>query len=297
LKPAPFDYVAPRTVAEAVDHLARHGGDARVLAGGQSLVRLMNTRLATPAVIVDINRVEGLDAIAAENGAIRIGATARQRAAELHDLVRSGASLFAQAGAHVAHPSVRRRGTVVGSIAFADPSAELPAALLALDGEAVVAGPDGERAVAAADLFAGAFRTSLGAGELITAVRVPRAGDGDGPTGSAWTEVSRRHGDLPVCGAGAVVSLGDDGTIARARIALCGVGDTPVRATAVEEALAGAEPSEDAIAAAADRAARDLDPPSDPHGSAAYRRHLAVVMTRRAVSEAAARAREGAPNA
>jgi aerobic carbon-monoxide dehydrogenase medium subunit len=295
LKPAPFDYVAPRTVAEAVDHLARHGDDARVLAGGQSLVRLMNTRLATPAVIVDINRVEGLDGITAENGSIRIGATARQRAAELDDLVRSGAPLFAQAGAHVAHPPVRRRGTVVGSIAFADPFAELPAALLALDGEAVVAGPDGERTVAAADLFAGAFRTSLAAGELITAVRLPRGGDG--PTGSAWTEVSRRHGDLPVCGAGAVVTLAGDGTIARARVALCGVGDTPVRATAVEEALAGAEPTADAIAAAADRAARDLDPPSDPHGSADYRRHLAVVMTRRAVSEAAGHAREGAANA
>jgi len=255
----------------------------------------MNTRLATPAVIVDINRVEGLDAIEAENGSIRIGATARQRAAELHELVRSGAPLFARAGEHVAHPSVRRRGTVVGSIAFADPSAELPAALLALDGEAVVAGPDGERTVAAADLFTGAFRTSLAAGELITAVRVPRGGDG--PTGSAWTEISRRQGDLPVCGVGAVVTLGDDGTVARARIALCGVGDTPVRATAVEEALAGADPTKDAIAAAADSAARDLDPPSDPHGSAGYRRHLAVVMTRRAVSEAAARAREGAPNA
>ena len=188
MKPAPFDYVAPRTVAEAVDHLARHGDDARVLAGGQSLVRLMNTRLATPAVIVDINRVEGLDVIGAENGSVRIGATARQRAAELHDIVRSGAPLFAQAGAHVAHPPVRRRGTVVGSIAFADPSAELPAAFLALDGEAVVTGPDGERTVAAADLFTGAFRTSLAAGELITAVRVPRGGDG--PTGAPATILS-----------------------------------------------------------------------------------------------------------
>ena len=195
MKPAPFDYVAPRTVAEAVDHLARHGDDARVLAGGQSLVRLMNTRLATPAVIVDINRVEGLDVIGAENGSVRIGATARQRAAELHDLVRSGTPLFAQAGAHVAHPPVRRRGTVVGSIAFADPSAELPAAFLALDGEAVVTGPDGERTVAAADLFTGAFRTSLAAGELITAVRVPRGGDGrparPGPRSPAARATSR----------------------------------------------------------------------------------------------------------
>jgi aerobic carbon-monoxide dehydrogenase medium subunit len=295
LKPAPFDYVAPRTVAEAVDQLARHGGDARVLAGGQSLVRLMNTRLATPAVIVDINRVEGLDGIAVENGSVRIGALARQRAAELSDAVRAGAPLFAEAGAHVAHPSVRRRGTVVGSIAFADPAAELPAALLALDGEAIVAGPDGERTVAAADLFTGAFATSLAAGELITAVRVPR--DAGGRSGSAWVEVSRRHGDLPVCGAGAVVTLDDGGGIASARVALCGVGATPIRATAVEEALAGAEPTEDAIARAADRAARDLDPPSDTHGSADFRRHLAVVMTRRAVRQAADRAREGAAHA
>ena len=295
MKPAPFDYVAPRTVAEAVDHLSRHGGDARVLAGGQSLVRLMNTRLATPAVIVDINRVEGLDGIAVENGSVRIGALARQRAAELSDVVRTEAPLFAEAGGHVAHPSVRRRGTVVGSIAFADPSAELPAALLALDGEAVVSGPDGERTVAAADLYTGAFATSLAAAELITAVRVPRGAPGR--TGSAWIEVSRRHGDLPVCGAGAIVTLDDGGAIASARVALCGVGATPVRATAVEEALAGAEPTEDAIARAADHAAHDLEPPSDPHGSADFRRHLAVVMTRRSVQRAAVRAREGAPNA
>jgi carbon-monoxide dehydrogenase medium subunit len=295
LKPAPFDYVAPRTVAEAVDHLGRHGAEARVLAGGQSLVRLMNTRLATPAVIVDINRVEGLDAIAVENGSVRIGALARQRAAELSDVVRAEAPLFAEAGAHVAHPSVRRRGTVVGSIAFADPSAELPAALLALDGEAIVSGPAGERTVAAADLFTGAFATSLAPGELITAVRIPRQ---TAPrSGSAWVEVSRRHGDLPVCGAGAVVTLDEGGAIASARVALCGVGATPVRASAVEEALAGAEPTDEAIARAADRAARDLDPPSDPHGSADFRRHLAVVMTRRSVQRAAERAREGAPNA
>jgi aerobic carbon-monoxide dehydrogenase medium subunit len=295
LKPAPFDYVAPRTVAEAVDHLARHGDDARVLAGGQSLVRLMNTRLATPAVIVDINRVEALDGIEVDNGSVRIGALARQRAAELSDVVRAEAPLLAEAGASVGHPSVRRRGTVVGSIAFADPSAELPAALLALDGEAVVAGPGGERTVAAADLFAGAFSTSLGPGELITAVRVPRPADAR--AGSAWVEVARRHGDLPVCGAGAIVTLDDAGAIASARVALCGVGDRPVRARAVEDALAGAEPAADAIAAAAERAARDLHPPSDPHGSAAFRRHLAVVMTRRSVQRAAERAQEGAVHA
>jgi carbon-monoxide dehydrogenase medium subunit len=295
LKPAPFDYVAPRTVEEAVDHLARHGADARVLAGGQSLVRLMNTRLATPAVIVDITRVAGLDGIAVENGSVRIGALARQRAAELSNVVRAEAPLFAEAGAHVAHASVRRRGTVVGSIAFADPSAELPAALLALDGEAVVTGPDGERTVAAADLFTGPFETSLREGELISAVRVPRRSGAR--AGAAWIEVARRQGDLPVCGAGAVLTLDDAGAIASARVALCGVGPTPVRATDVEEALAGGRPTEEAITGAAERAARDLDPPSDPHGSAAYRRHLAVVMTRRSLRRAAERAREGAVDA
>jgi len=295
LKPAPFDYVAPRTVEEAVDQLGRHGADARILAGGQSLVRLMNTRAATPAVIVDINRVTGLDGITVENGSVRIGALARQRAVELSDVVRDAAPLLAEAGAQVAHPSVRRRGTVVGSIAFADPSAELPAALLVLDGEAVVTGPRGERMIAAADLFTGAFRTSLADDELITAVRIPRrAGD---RTGSAWIEVARRQGELPVCGAGAVVTLDDAGAIASARVALCGVGDRPVLATAVEEALAGAEPTDDAIAAAAERAARILEPPSDVHGSATYRRHLAAVMTRRSVLRAVQRAREGAVHA
>jgi aerobic carbon-monoxide dehydrogenase medium subunit len=295
LKPAPFDYVAPRTLAEAVDHLARHGDGARVLAGGQSLVRLMNTRAATPAVVVDINRVGDLDGIDVENGAVRIGALARQRACELSDVVRTEVPLLAEAGAHVGHPSVRRRGTVVGSIAFADPSAELPAALLALDGEAIVSGSNGERTVAAADLFAGAFRTTLAPGELIAAIRVPRARGAR--TGAAWVEVARRAGDLPVCGAGAVVTLDDAGAIESARIALCGVGDTPVRATAVEEALAGASPTEDAIARAADRAARDLDPIGDPHGSADFRRHLAVVMSRRSVQRAAERAQEGAVHA
>src|SRR4051812_27695605 len=222
----------------------------------------MNTRLATPAVLVDINRVGGLDGIAVENGSVRIGALARQRAAELSDVVRAEAPLLAEAGAHVAHASVRRRGTVVGSIAFADPSAELPAALLALEGEAVVTGPDGERTIAAADLFTGAFETSLRAGELIAAIRVPRRAGAR--AGSAWVEVARRQGDLPVCGAGAVVTLDDAGAVASARVALCGVGATPVRATAVEEALAGAEPTDGARADAAQRAPRDLHPPRDP---------------------------------
>jgi carbon-monoxide dehydrogenase medium subunit len=199
-------------------------------------------------------------------------------------VVAAEVPLLAQAGAHVGHASVRRRGTVVGSVAFADPSAELPAALLALDGEAVVAGREGERTIAASDLFTGAFSTSLRDGELVTAIRVPRGGDAR--AGTAWIEVARRHGDLPVCGAGAVVTLDDAGRIASARIALCGVGDRPVRATAAEEALRGAEPTAEAVASAAASAGRDLEPPGDPHGSPEYRRHLAVVVTRRCVQRA-----------
>jgi len=288
LKPAPFDYVAPRTVAEAVDHLGRHGAEARVLAGGQSLVRLMNTRLATPAVIVDINRVEGLDAIAVENGSVRIGALARQRAAELSDDVRAEAPLFAEAGGHVAHPSVRRRGTVVGSIAFADPSAELPAALLALDGQVVARSTRGERVVDADSFFTGPFTTSLAPDELALALRIPKTANGR--TGSAFVEESRRHGELPMCGVGTVVTLDEDGDVAAARIALCGVHRRPIRAREAEAALAGTRPNDKVLREVAALAAAATDPIGDTHASAAFRRHLATVLTRRALDTAVSRA-------
>lgn len=291
MKPAPFAYLAPHSLEEAVAHLAEHGGDARVLAGGQSLVRLMNARLATPSVIVDINRVAGLDAIEATNGVLRMGALVRQRASELSPVVAADAPLLAEAGAEVGHAPVRKRGTVVGSIAFADPSAELPTALLAADGEAVALGPDGERTIPADELFSGPFTTTLRHGELLTELRIPRA---SGPrTGHAFVEVARRHGDLPVCGVATALRVDDSGRVGHVRIALCGVDERPVRARAAEDLLTGGQPGEEAFQEAAARAAADLSPRADSHGSAAFRRHLAGVLTRRSLQRALARAQEG----
>jgi len=295
VKPAPFAYHAPRSLEDAVATLAQHGADARVLAGGQSLVRLMNARQVTPSVLVDINRIPGLDGIEATNGSLRIGALVRQRASVQSPVVAAEAPLLAEAGAQVGHEPVRKRGTVVGSIAFADPSAELPAALLAADGEAVALGPGGERVIAADELFAGPFATTLRPDELLREVRVPRAGGAR--SGYAFEEVARRHGDLPVCGAAAVLRLDDGGRVAHARIALCGVDERPVRARAAEDLLTGEQPGEEAFAEAAARAAADVHPRADAHGSVAYRRHLAGVLTRRSLRRALARAQEGAPDA
>jgi carbon-monoxide dehydrogenase medium subunit len=295
VKPAPFTYLAPSSLQEAVGHLADHDGDARVLAGGQSLVRLMNARLATPAALVDINRIPGLDVVEVTDGVLRIGAIVRQRTAELSPVVAAEAPLLAEAGAQVGHASVRKRGTVVGSVAFADPSAELPTALLAADGEAVALGPGGERAIPADVLFTGPFPTSLRRGELLTEVRLPRA---DGArAGHAFSEVARRHGDLPVCGVATVLRLDDAGRVGHVRIALCGVDERPVRARAAEDLLTGEQPGDDAFAEAAARAAADVSPRADAHGSVAFRRHLAGVLIRRSLRRALHRAQEGAPGA
>jgi CO/xanthine dehydrogenase FAD-binding subunit len=288
MKPAPFDYVAARTADEVVEHLARHGKDARILAGGQSLVRLMNTRLAAPAVLIDINPVEELDRIATRDGMVVIGALTRQRASELSATVRDSTPLFAEAGALVAHPSVRSRGTVVGSVCFADPSAELPTALLALDGEVVARSSRGERVIPADEFFVDAYETSLEPDELAVEVRIPRT-----PAvraGSAFLEVSRRHGELPVCGVAATVALDASGQLSDVRLALGSVAGRPVRARAAEAALTGVRPTADGIREAALVAAADLTPFSNCHGSAGFRKHLATVLTQRALTRAIARA-------
>ena len=293
MKPAPFAYLAPRSVDEALAHLAEHGSDARPLAGGQSLVRLMNSRLATPSVLIDINRVDGLAAISRENGAdggnVRIGATARQRDCETAPEVRDGVPVFAEAARQVAHLPVRRRGTAVGSVAFADPSAELPAALLAADGEVVARSTRGERTIAADDFFTGPFTSALAPDELAVALRIPVTAE---RPGSAFVEESRRHGELPMCGVAAVVSLDADGAIAQARIALCGVHRRPIRARDAEAALQHEHPDDELLRAAGALAASAADPLGDCHGSAAFRRHLAAVLTRRALTTAISRAEE-----
>lgn len=289
MKPAPFAYLAPRSVDEALAHLAEHGSEARPLAGGQSLVRLMNTRLATPSVLIDINRIGELAAISRENGAVRIGAVARQRACETSPDVRDGVPVFAEAVRQVAHPSVRRRGTAVGSVAFADPSAELPAALLAADGEVVARSSRGERTIAADDFFTGPFTSALAPDELAVALRIPVTSE---RPGSAFVEESRRHGELPMCGVAAVVTLDGDGAVAQARIALCGVHRRPIRARDAEAALQSEHPDDELLQAAGALAASAADPVGDCHGSAAFRRHLAAVLTRRALATAISRAEE-----
>ena len=276
MKPAPFTYHRASSASEAVAMLASAGEEASVLAGGQSLVPLMNFRVAQPAHLVDINYVDELDYIRLDDGWLAIGARTRQAAVERSEEVARAAPLITEALGQVAHPPVRHRGTVVGSVVHADPAAELPAVVLALDGEIVLRGPDGERRVPAGEFFTGALMTARRPGELVTEVRVPAGGGDD--DGHAIVEFSRRHADFAV--AGAAVSGG--------AIALFGVADTPVRATEAERLLAadGGASAGDVAAAATD----GLQPNEDVHGGAAYRRRVA----RACVERALARARGGA---
>jgi carbon-monoxide dehydrogenase medium subunit len=285
VKPPAFDYVAPETLDEAASAL-RDNPDAKVLAGGQSLVPLLNFRLAQPALLVDLRRVPGLDGISSDDSHIRIGAMVRQRRAEESDVLAERCPLVGDALRHVAHPQIRSRGTVGGSIAHADPAAELPAVLAALDGRVRVVGSDGERWIEAADLYQSFFTTSLAPDEIVAEVELPAAPP---RTGTACVEIARRAGDYAICGAVAQVSLADDGAVAEARLALLGVGSRPFRARAVEAALAGAGP--EAIEDAAQAADEGLEPLADINSSADYKRHLARVVARRALEQAMGRAR------
>jgi aerobic carbon-monoxide dehydrogenase medium subunit len=288
VKPAPFDYFAPGTLDEALALLAKHGDDAKPLAGGQSLIPAMNFRLARPRVLVDLNRIAALSYIHAEKSGVKIGAMTRQRAVELSDLVARAAPLLAEAMPAIAHPQIRNRGTVGGSIAHADPSAELPAVALALDASFRARSATRARTIVAADFFKGMLETALEPGELLVEIALrplrPR-------TGTAFLEVARRHGDYALVGVAAVVTLDATGRCQAARIALLSVGDGPVLAVEAGKTLVGQKPSDELLRAAADAAAeRDVDPPSDIHASAAYRRRLVEVLTRRALARAFERA-------
>jgi aerobic carbon-monoxide dehydrogenase medium subunit len=285
MKPPELDYVTPISLDEVVDTLRREP-DAKILAGGQSMLPLLNFRLAAPSLLVDLARVPGLDAIELDGGTARIGAMVRQRRAEEHAELAEAIPLFHEALRHVAHPQIRSRGTIGGSVAHADPAAELPAVLLALDGRIQARGPAGARTVAAGDLFAGFLTTTLSPDEVLTTVELPAA---PARTGAACVELSRRAGDYALCGVVAQVTL-DDGLAADVRVALFGVGQQPVRARATEEIVCGEHPDADRVAAAADYAAEGLDPADDVHATASYRRHLARVLTRRALTVALERA-------
>jgi carbon-monoxide dehydrogenase medium subunit len=269
VKPPPFEYVAAGSVEEAVVALA--GGEAKVIAGGQSLVPLLNMRIARPAVVVDVNHVPGLDGIEVD-GVIRFGALVRQADALASSVLRAAAPLLAAALRHVGHPATRSRGTIGGSLAHADPAAELPAVLTALDGEVVAVGSGGERTIPGRELFTAPFTTSLAPDELLTAVTLPHQGS----RRSGFAELSRRHGDFALAGAAVLLDP--------ARVVLFGVGGGPDRALAAEQALdGGADPAE-----AAELATIDLEPVSDVHADGAYRRRAAKVLVRRAVEQARA---------
>ena len=292
MKPSPFAYHRPDTLDEALALLAQHGSAAKVLAGGQSLVPTMNFRLAQPAVLIDVNRLHELAFIeSGKHGTLRIGAMTRQRVAEQSNLVRERAPLLHETLPFIAHPQIRNRGTVGGSIAHADPAAELPAVMLVRQARFRVRGGRNDRWIGAHDFFTGLFSTALGEGDLLVEIEIPAM---PSRAGCAFTEISRRHGDYALVGVGAVVVLDKKGRCDTVRIGMLSVGDGPVLATQAAAALAGEAPTDDAVAAAADAAAGEIDPPADIHASADYRRHLARVLTKRVLQRATARARDAA---
>jgi aerobic carbon-monoxide dehydrogenase medium subunit len=291
MKPPRFDYLLPRSLEEALAILARHGEAAKVLAGGQSLVPLLNFRLVRPAHLVDLNEVPGLDAIRVDDGVLALGAMARQRAVETSPLVQERCPLLADALPQIGHPQIRNRGTVGGSLAHADPAAELPAVVAALDGELVVRSARGERRLAAERFFVGYLTTAAEPDELVVEARLPVAPP---RTGTAFLEVSRRHGDFALVGVAVTVTVDDGGVCTRCAIALTGVGPTPVVARDAARPLVGVKPAAEAFDEVARRVAAPLHPDGDLHASSDYRKHLAGVLTRRALARAVARL-DGAP--
>ncbi len=282
MKPAKFDYHAPTSLDEAVALLQRYGGDAKILAGGQSLMPLLNFRLSRPAALVDLNRIASLAYIREENGQVRLGAMTRQRTIEFSPVVARRLPLLSEATKWVGHLPIRTRGTIGGSIAHADPSAEYPAVLTALEGEVVASGPKGERVVKAKDLFLTYLTTSLESDEVLAEIRLPVMPVG---AGFALEEFSRRHGDFAIVAIAAMV-VRDAARCKQARLATAGAGPVPVRLRAAEEILERDGVTDAAIDAAARRAAELVSPDSDIHASADYRRHLTMVLTRRALKRA-----------
>lgn len=287
MKPPAFDYVAVDTLDEAIALLAEHGDDAKLLAGGQSLVPLMNMRLAQPRVLVDIAHLDALAGIEC-NDALSIGATTRQSAVLRSAEAADTAPIVQAALRHVAHTAIRNRGTFGGSAAHADPASEIPAILLALDAELVVAGPNGRRTIPACDFFVTLFTTQLAADEVLVEIRIPAGG-----RDRAWAfdEVAPRHGDFALVGTAVVAEAAGDREVSSARVVLFGVADKPIRAVEAEQFLAGRSLADEEAAREAGRlAAAPLDPPSDTHAPGRYRQEVAAVLVERALLAAGRRA-------
>jgi carbon-monoxide dehydrogenase medium subunit len=274
VKPAPFAYERARSLDHAIELMGVE--DARLLAGGQSLIATLNMRLSRPRLLVDINRVPGLDRIMLNNGQIEIGALVRYAQAERSAEIAARAPLIAKALPFIGHPAIRNRGTIGGSIAFGDPAAELPACFVALDGEAVIAGPSGTRVVKADTFYKGLFESALTPRDVLTAIRIPVA---TGETRAAFAELARRHGDYAMVGLAATARAAGK-ELSDVRLVFFGVGTMPVRARTAEAALAAGD-----IDAAAKGVATDLDPPDDVQASGPVKRQLAQVLLKRVAGE------------
>lgn len=286
MKPPAFDYAAPTQIAEVIELLTAHAdAEPRVIAGGQSLVPLMNFRLAQPGVLIDLQHVTGLSDIRLTDDELVIGAMVRQSAAEESADVRAGAPLLVEALGHVAHLPIRNSGTIGGSIAHADPSAELPAVVVALDATIMTAGPGEERRIPAAEFFRGPFDTALEPDEILTEVRFPRRSGGH-----AFVEFARTHGSFAVVAVAVDLDVDDTGTVTRAAVALSGVGPTAVRATATEEALVGTAPNAESIGSAVAATVAVLSPAGDVHGSSETKVDAARSYLRRGIELALERA-------
>jgi carbon-monoxide dehydrogenase medium subunit len=276
VKPAPFRYIAAESLEHALAAKAEHGDDAKFLAGGQSLVPAMNFRLAQPALLIDLNPLRDLGYVhAGADGGVRIGALARHRTVERDALVGERAPLLAEAAPHVAHPQIRNRGTLCGNLAHADPASEFPAVVLALGGRLRAQSARGERWIGAGEFFRGVFTTALEPDEMLVEVELPALPP---RTGTCFLEVARRRGDYAIVGVAAVVTLDASGKLVDARVALCNAGATPALV------------SVDDLDGAPEQVRRAIDPPSNVHATAAFRRHLAGVVTRRALATALERA-------
>jgi carbon-monoxide dehydrogenase medium subunit len=292
VKPAGFDYYAPRSVEEALHVLADAGHDGRVLAGGQSLMPMLNCRILSPAVLVDINRIEGLDRVEATADSLTIGALVRHADLLRNAEIAKGWPLMAEATTYVAHPAIRNRGTACGSVSHNDPAAEQPSVLATLDGTVVIAGGAGQRELAAEEFLTGMMSNALAPGEMVVGLRYPRPSAG---TGAAFVEYARRLGDFALAGAAAMLTM-RNGTCEKARLTVVGMGDGPFRARDAEAVLTGqslnGKQGKDAFAEAAAKVTAAVEPADDVHASAEYRRHLAAVMATKALNMALARSGE-----
>jgi aerobic carbon-monoxide dehydrogenase medium subunit len=285
--PAAFEYEAPTELAQAIDRLAKSGGEAKVLAGGQSLIPLMKFRLAQPARIIDLNRISGL-AYVRENGDLRIGALTRESDLEESAVIRDRYPIVADTASVIADPIVRNLATVGGNVAHADPANDHPATLLAVRASIVARGPRGERVIPIDDFFVDTFTTSLAADEIVTEIRIPRAA---AQSGGAYIKLERKVGDFAIVGVAAHLVLDGKGNVAIAGIGLTNVGPTAIRARRAEDALRGRAPDDKTIAAAAEAAAAEAQPVSDLRGPAEYKRDVVRVLTTRALRRAVARAK------